>query len=90
MLTWLAPFVFTAGIACFYFFAPVKNAEQTRDNMRKNINFYLIANIIVVLFSIIGSANYDRTVMDTIAWIVAIVLLVLCLVKAATDGNRTS
>lgn len=87
MLTWLAPFVFTAVMAGFYLFAPVKNAEQTKEKMRKNINFYLIANIIVVLFSIIASANYDKTVMDTVAWGIAIILLIFCLVKAFSDGN---
>jgi len=82
MKIFLAPFVYLVGMFVVYLFAPSARRADIQAAMRLSAPFYMICDIVIVMFTIPAQLLWRHPGLNYLAWTVCLVLLIVSVVKA--------
>jgi hypothetical protein len=73
--TWVIPFIFLAVVLAIYLFAPAERRAALQQRIRDDINFHLIADLVLVLLAIASTLLDRQPWLRAVAWLVLIVAI---------------
>lgn len=78
MRVYIAPFVYLAVMLGIFLFAPEERRSETQQRIRRDINFYLTMELVIVGLAMIGLSLYRSRWLLWFgwpAWIIALALI---------------
>jgi len=75
--TWLVPFIYLAIVMAVYLFAPTGRRPQVQAHLRRDPNFYMILDIILVAVAIPATLLWRQHFLDYAAWGLLVVFAVI-------------
>lgn len=88
MQTWIIPFIYAAIILGIYLLSPETQRPALQRRIRRDINFYMITDIVLVAFSIISTLAYTQHWLKWITWGAFVVTMYISIRKAVTKDAR--
>jgi cobalamin synthase len=76
--TWLAPFMLLAVLLAIYLYAPAARREALQKRIREDINFHLIADLILVVFAVSSTLLYRQGWLRYATWVALAMAVVAC------------
>ncbi len=87
MQTWLVPFIYLAVVVGFYLLAPGERRLLIQKHVKKEPNFYMLCDIILIALSIPATLAYRQRWLDYLAWGLLVVFLVLSAARLWKAGQ---
>ena len=82
MQTWAIPFLFCAFVLGLYLFTPDAKRAEVQKGIRKEINFYLIAALILIIPANAGTLIRGHAWLKIGSWVLLVVACAVCAQKA--------
>jgi hypothetical protein len=79
--TWVIPFILLAVVLAIYLFAPAERRAAVQQRIRDDINFHIIADLILVLLAIVSTLFSRHPWLRGVAWVALVTAIAACVAR---------
>src|SRR5436190_325702 len=89
MQSWIVPFVYAALVLGLYLLFPEQKRPMIQKRIRHEINYYIIADLILIALAIVSTLAYRQHWLKWLTWGALVIATYLAVRKTLTPDRRT-